>query len=227
MAFYVSGPNSYGSSTLSAILKDFSGPFATENRKKIVFRPTESSWIPDNSVTNYFLEFVKNFKSVGAYVPESRFCEVEIDWLRNFAKQTKSWNLDFSLAKTFHGQELRFYKIESFDSLTRNTRLNIFEPTLSDAPHTETKPDLVLVPAWIVDNQFNRLGRGGGYYDKYISNSKMGSHKAVFIAMIHPEFFVEQIPTGLLQSHDAPVDGVLSAHFFITQPFNPYKTGDN
>lgn len=60
--------------------------------------------------------------------------------------------------------------------------------------------DLIFVPAVAIDQNKNRLGRGGGYFDRFLEKSKG------YRISIIPDFgFISKVPT---EKHDLPVDEV-------------------
>uniref|UniRef100_A0A7S4JL58 5-formyltetrahydrofolate cyclo-ligase n=2 Tax=Paramoeba aestuarina TaxID=180227 RepID=A0A7S4JL58_9EUKA len=67
--------------------------------------------------------------------------------------------------------------------------------------------DLILCPGLGFDTQNQRLGRGKGYYDRYIQKAISSSHpppKLIGIAL--KEQKVDSVPTD---AHDIPMDEVL------------------
>ena len=44
----------------------------------------------------------------------------------------------------------------------------ILEPT--ESFYTTAKPEIIVIPGIAFDKQYNRLGRGKGYYDRFLSN---------------------------------------------------------
>jgi 5-formyltetrahydrofolate cyclo-ligase len=97
---------------------------------------------------------------------------------------------------------LIFRVYEQGDRLLANP-LGIFEPT-STAPGLG--PDVVLVPLLAFDSKRNRLGYGGGYYDRTIK--RIRAQKPVLtigIACAYQE--VPDIPTG---PNDVPLDKIVT-----------------
>ena len=64
--------------------------------------------------------------------------------------------------------------------------------------------DLVVVPAVAVDRRGNRLGRGGGYYDRSLELA--GPHPRL-LALVDAENLVDSVP---VERHDRPVDAVVT-----------------
>ena len=75
----------------------------------------------------------------------------------------------------FAGNEMRMVKLSSMEQLVVG-KFGIMEPPLSmttesDPTLLETPLDLLVVPGMAFDHTGARLGRGRGYYDRYISHS--------------------------------------------------------
>ena len=68
-------------------------------------------------------------------------------------------------------------------------------------------PDLVLMPLLAFDNDFNRLGYGGGYYDRTICKFRESKKKASFLGVAYSEQGVDKVPISL---DDEPMDGILT-----------------
>ena len=62
--------------------------------------------------------------------------------------------------------------------------------------------DLVLVPALAIDGQGNRLGKGKGFYDRFLAN-----YQGPCYAIVFDEELLQSIPT---ESHDRKVSGVIT-----------------
>ncbi|MDN8596747.1 5-formyltetrahydrofolate cyclo-ligase [Corynebacterium tuberculostearicum] len=66
--------------------------------------------------------------------------------------------------------------------------------------------DLVLAPAMAVDAKGNRMGKGGGYYDRALEPLPHG--KPPVFAMVYPTEFLDELPT---EDHDRKVDAAVTA----------------
>ena len=91
----------------------------------------------------------------------------------------------------------------SLENLTKNEK--IYEP-IGDA--VEVELDVIILPALHVDRMGNRLGQGGGSYDRALSRSK-----AFKIALLHHgELTSEILP---VQPHDEKVDAAATPEIIV------------
>lgn len=67
---------------------------------------------------------------------------------------------------------MRFIPFTSWDKM-RKSRFGIYEPILSDEHIYNSSPSLLVIPALAFDCSGYRLGRGGGYYDRYLSENSV------------------------------------------------------
>jgi hypothetical protein len=89
------------------------------------------------------------------------------------------------------------------ERLVLNERLNVLQAP-ADAPIKQ--PTLLLVPALLADRQGNRIGRGGGYYDRYLAR-----HPEIrTIAVLHSDYVCDRFPAEWIHSGDARVTGLLT-----------------
>ena len=108
----------------------------------------------------YFLKKNKlNFKFLGGYYP----CNYEIDDLEilNFLRKK---NLNISIPIIKKNKQMDFFEWSINEPLKVN-KYGIVEPTSLKKVY----PDLIFVPLVAYDNCLNRLGYGGGFYDRYIN----------------------------------------------------------
>ncbi len=87
--------------------------------------------------------------------------------------------------------------------LEPNRIKNLRQPASQDAVD-EKEINLIITPGLGFDMQGNRLGRGGGYYDKFFSNKNL---KAIKLAVAFSEQIVDKIPT---QEHDSKIDCIVT-----------------
>ncbi len=101
-----------------------------------------------------------------------------------------------------YGDEMRFIYISDF-SLVSSGYANIPEP-IADAPVAQDPTALVLMPGLAFDPKGNRMGYGGGFYDKFLQ--KEPHHPTVALC-----YDFQMLPHLEVQAHDVPVDLVLWA----------------
>ncbi len=65
-------------------------------------------------------------------------------------------------------------------------------------------PDLVLVPLLAYDKNFNRLGYGGGFYDRTITNFEL---KKFYLGIAFDNQIVDKVPT---EEFDQKLDAILT-----------------
>ena len=131
-----------------------------------------------------------NSKKIFAFAPTN----FEINFSRIFA--------DFP-AKKFFFPRIEKNKMEffaaNFCDLKKN-KFGILAPK-KNLKNLEKNPDFVFVPALAADKNFFRLGRGGGFFDRFLVKNS-----APTLAIL-PDFAVfEKIP---VESHDEKIDEIL------------------
>ncbi len=100
----------------------------------------------------------KNIKIVGGYFPFNK----EIDDLKILQALEKKKYL-ITLPKFKKNNQIDFFKWSFTQPLIIN-KYGIPEPITNNTRY----PDLLLVPLVAYDKKFNRIGYGGGYYDRYL-----------------------------------------------------------
>ena len=84
-------------------------------------------------------------------------------------------------------------------------RFGIFEPRKNRRPVGIKEIDLVVAPGVAFDARGNRLGRGGGYYDRFLKRVKGR------IPVIGLAFRLQKLRTLPVSSRDIPVTTLISA----------------
>lgn len=99
------------------------------------------------------------------------------------------------------GDEMEFFKVNSMDDLETGT-FRIMEPK-AYCKQVDWQEAVIMVPGIAFTRDGKRLGKGGGYYDKYLEHYP--GHKTVAFAY---EFqIVSELPAEL---HDQPVDHLIT-----------------
>jgi 5-formyltetrahydrofolate cyclo-ligase len=90
-------------------------------------------------------------------------------------------------------------QIDSLADDVMNSPLGIREPA-NGVPIPVADIDLVIVPGLGFDPLGNRLGRGRGFFDRFLAHKDF---RGIACALCFEEQFVDQVPAG---PHDIPVD---------------------
>jgi len=96
-------------------------------------------------------------------------------------------------------------KIKDLEKETYMCKYGFREPNQSiDVFHDTSKIDMVVVPGIAFDSHNNRLGRGAGYYDRFLVNL---TDTTARLGICFDFQVQEHVPCG---PHDQPVDFVIS-----------------
>ena len=150
--------------------------------------------------TNNFFSFLRiNTNSVinlGGYYPSN----YEIDDLEilNFLEKK---NFKISLPVIRKNNQMDFFKWSNNDPLKIN-KFGIPEPISSKKFY----PDILLVPLVGYDNDLNRLGYGGGFYDRYIEKIE----KIKKVIKIGLAFSFQKIKDIPLNPYDKKLDFIIT-----------------
>ena len=112
---------------------------------------------PDR-IFQFFKKKKINFKNIGGYYP----CNHEMDDLDilNFFRNKRA---NISLPIIRENNQMDFFEWTNKDPLKIN-KYGIAEPISTKKIY----PDIIFVPLVAYDDDLNRLGYGGGFYDRYI-----------------------------------------------------------
>ena len=95
---------------------------------------------------------------------------------------------------------IEFYQLKSLNELVKG-KYNIYEPK-SNAIYEKNNNSVIIVPGLLFDKNNNRLGYGGGYYDRYLNNNAIYK-----IGICFSDFLVENLNC---ESHDIKMDEVIT-----------------
>ena len=137
-----------------------------------------------------------NKKTIGGYYPVN----FEIDDLK-ILKDLEKKKFIISLPVVKKNFKMDFYKWSFSDPLKIN-RYGIPEPETKDLVY----PDIILVPLVAFDKNLNRLGYGGGYYDRLIK--KLSKKKNII--KIGLAFSVQEIDKVPINMYDQKLDYIVT-----------------
>tara|TARA_B100000963_G_scaffold298668_1_gene270475 strand:- start:1101 stop:1646 length:546 start_codon:yes stop_codon:yes gene_type:complete len=137
-----------------------------------------------------------SFKNVGGYYP----CNNEIDDLEilNFLKNKRA-NISLPIIKK--NNQMDFFEWKEEDPLKIN-KYGISEPISVKKIY----PDIIFVPLVAYDNDLNRLGYGGGFYDRYL-NKIMKIKKIYKIGLAFSYQELKKIP---INHYDKQLDLIIT-----------------
>ena len=140
-------------------------------------------------------------KVIGGYYPVN-FEVDDLSLLRRFKKNGFSISLPV-IKKNFN---MDFYKWSFSDPLKVN-RYGIPEPETTNI----TFPDILLIPLVAFDKNLNRLGYGGGYYDRLIE--KLSKEKKIIkIGLALSVQKINKVPTNM---YDQKLDYIVTNKYII------------
>lgn len=106
-----------------------------------------------------------------------------------------------------HEDSLLFAPFEPDSKMSRN-QYGIDEPNCSpDHRLTAEHMDLILLPLVAFDEQGNRMGMGGGFYDRSLANIRQQNNKTCLVGLAHEVQKTEHLEP---QSWDIPLDAIVT-----------------
>ena len=145
---------------------------------------------------SFFKTNIQNAKKIGGYYPSN----YEIDDLEILDVLDKK-NFKISLPIVKKNNQMNFYSWSKKDPLKVN-KFGIPEPVSSKILY----PDILLVPLVGYDKNLNRLGYGGGFYDRYIE--KIDKIKKV--TKIGLAFSYQKIKSVPIDQYDKKLDFIIT-----------------
>ena len=140
-------------------------------------------------------------KSIGGYFPVN----FEMDDL-NLLRKFKEINFKISLPVIKKNYQMNFYSWRFSEPLKIN-KYGIPEPISKDLVY----PDILLIPLVAFDKNLNRLGYGGGYYDRLIE--KLSKKKKIIkIGLGLAVLKINKIP---INKYDQKLDYIVTNKYII------------
>ncbi len=165
--------------------------------------PSNERIIYERSIVNNFMKYVPNlklktisgFKAInGEPNLDSLYSELAADNIICFP--------------CIVDKNIIFKKQEEGGKFVINPIYQILEP---ESGSLEIIPDILLLPLLAADKQGNRLGFGGGFYDRYLQYASEVK-KIITIGICFDGQIVEEVP---VENHDQKLDFILSDKRFI------------
>ncbi len=152
--------------------------------------------INSRNLYSYLKKKNYNLKIIGGYYPVN----YEIDDLEILDFFFKSGSM-ISLPKIKKKSQMEFYKWDKNDPLLIN-KYGIPEPESTNKVY----PDILFVPLVAFDKELNRLGYGGGFYDRYIQKIS----KIKKIVKVGLAFSFQKLKTIPVSKHDKKLDIIIT-----------------
>ena len=140
-------------------------------------------------------------KTIGGYYPIN-FEVDDLELLKKFEKK----KINISLPVIKKNFQIDFYRWSFFDPLKVN-KYGIPEPETKNIVY----PDILLIPLVAFDKNLNRLGYGGGYYDRLIK--KLSKKKKII--KIGLALSVQEIDKVPIDIHDQKLDYIVTNKYII------------
>jgi 5-formyltetrahydrofolate cyclo-ligase len=154
---------------------------------------------------NQILKILKkekiNKKIIGGYYPVN----FEVDDLA-LLKKFKKNKFDISLPVIKKNFQMDFYKW-SFSDLLKVNKYGIPEPETKNKVY----PDILLIPLVAFDKNLNRLGYGGGYYDRLLK--KLSKKKRII--KIGLALSVQRIDKVPINVYDQKLDYIITNKYIV------------
>jgi 5-formyltetrahydrofolate cyclo-ligase len=117
------------------------------------------------------------------------------------------------------GEEITFYRYQGRTRELIPNQFGILEPDPQWLPVDPRRlgegPLLILAPGLAFDRALRRIGRGKGYYDRFLQRARRGPQECQAVGLTLAEQVVAEVPVGPL---DQRLDGLISDREIIGLP---------
>ena len=152
--------------------------------------------INPSNIYSYLKKNNYNLKIIGGYYPTNYEID-DLEMLDYFFKRGST----ISLPKIRKKSQMEFHKWFKNDLLLIN-KYGIPEPETNNILY----PDILFVPLVAFDKKLNRLGYGGGFYDRYIQKIS----KIKKIVKVGLAFSFQKLKTIPVNKHDKKLDIIIT-----------------
>ncbi len=149
---------------------------------------------------DFILKILKRKKALGKIIGGYYPYNYEIDILQILEKFEKK-KFIITLPKIKKNSQMNFFEWSTNEPLVIN-KFGIPEPISKKVKY----PDILLVPLVAFDKNLNRIGYGGGFYDRYINKIRKRK-KVLTIGFAYSFQKVKKIPTN---NYDIGLDFIIT-----------------
>ncbi|MDR2748667.1 MAG: hypothetical protein LBB10_02065 [Bifidobacteriaceae bacterium] len=136
--------------------------------------------------------------------------EPTIEMQNAFKKNLKDF-LKSNASKSTNDESVIGYKAFKNEPELENIS-NFIPQNAKEIEDSYLEYSVYLIPCISVDKQFNRLGRGGGFYDRLIEKVRTQNKNATIFVCCFSKQIVDYLPT---KKHDQKVDGIITENKII------------
>ena len=144
-----------------------------------------------HDIVDKLLPLISKYENIGIYIPMAG--EVDVHALL-------AMNRSFFAPVVIDEEEMEFYELNSLENV-RKGKYGILEPSSDYHIHPKDL-EIIIVPLVGFDENLNRIGQGGGYYDRYLVKSK-----AIKIGVA---FEVQKLKEIQVEDFDVRLDYIVS-----------------
>ncbi len=165
----------------------------------VISIPQIKSKIIQNRVISSAL--FKHSQNIGIYLPYKTEVDTSI-----IIESIFEHNKHCYLPRLTNGTEMNFYLVNDYKDIFdfATNRFGIKEPPITE--HSLDGLDLIIVPGLAFDWDNNRLGRGKGYYDRYLGRLHSNNANPYLLGLCYSEQIIRTLP---IESWDIKMDGVI------------------
>ena len=160
----------------------------------------------DNKIFNELINTDLYIKAKNIFIYLSFGSEIETKNIINKALEDKK---EVYIPKIYkEDKTMKAVRLKSFRELKENS-MGILEP-IDDSDFIEKENlDLIIVPGAVFDYYGNRIGYGGGYYDRYLEHIRKINNKVVLAYDLQIVDFIES------EAHDISFDYIITNTKFM------------
>ena len=146
------------------------------------------------------LDLFKKAKSIFIYLSFGS----EIDTRPMNRHSFQKWGREVYIPKVYKSnKDMKAIRLNSYDNLEENS-MGILEPKDDSSFIAKENIDLIIVPGAVFDIHGNRIGYGGGYYDRFLADIKDKRNKVVLAYDLQVVDFIE------VEEHDIKMDYIIT-----------------